>query len=404
MNYKKLIILSLIVIIIIVISVIFLNSRSMGEKEIPKVYLEGNIDNMLVKEDKREIKVKYVDKNKSFTSNAMVKIQGGSSLNYPKKNYNITFYDDAFKDKKKYDVKWGEFSKYTLKSNFTDPLKSRNIVSARIGAQINKKYGLFKDTVNYGFIDGFPIEVYNNNEFLGFYTMNIHKDYLFNIDEDNKNNLAIEASTKSPATLMIENETEDWRSFEVDRGVQDKESLEKLNRLITFVGTSSDKEFKEDFDKYLNLDSVLNYYCYMKFAGLFDNIDRNIFLVTYDGKVWYTALYDLDISWGTSMLIGKLGDRTNIYDRQIKNSRLWSRVEKTFPNEIKKRYLELREDIFTKSNVKKQFNNFYKTIPDETLEKEYKKWHDEPKYKRSFINKYLNKRIPAIDKDINNLK
>lgn len=57
---------------------------------------------------------------------------------------------------------------------------------------MQKEYNLFKDTPNYGQIDGFPIEVYENGNFLGLYTLNIPKDkWLFNIDDDNKNNIII---------------------------------------------------------------------------------------------------------------------------------------------------------------------------------------------------------------------
>ena len=49
----------------------------------------------------------------------------------------------------------------------------------------------------------------------------------------------------------------DW---EIEVGKQNKENLNKLNRLIDFVMYSSDDDFKKNINDYFNLDSLLNYY------------------------------------------------------------------------------------------------------------------------------------------------
>ena len=402
---KKKIFLSIIIIYILMLiaAVAYYYFNKGQEKKtvnIPKLYITGNITDMQDKTDKRKVSVKYESDTQNFECYAMLKVQGQYTLKFDKKNYNITFYNDEEQtDKKKVDFKWGEYSKYTLKANWTEPLHARTIVTAQIASEINRKYNILTDCVNNGLTDGFPIEIYANGEFLGLYTLNLHKDYLFNMDKDNKDNMVIFANSVD-SDIFSEPETEEWTHYEIEVGEKNEETLKKLNRLIDFVNNSTDEEFVDNFEQYFNKDSVLNYYCLMYFAHLIDNVQRNIFLVTYDGKVWYLIPYDFDQSWGNefrdSSIIAEPKERHVAYFADV--NPLWKRLKKLFRDEINDRYIELRKDILTKENIINKMNDFYKLIPDETLEKEYSRWNNKPNYERSYINEYLDKEIEFLDK------
>lgn len=157
-----------------------------ASENIPAIHFYGDISNMIDKSDDRIIIVKYISDNVTFKSYAKLKLQGDSSLNYPKKNYNITFCEDKkCLQKKNVNLKWGEISKYTLKANWIDTTHSRNIVTAKIVSQMQREYGLFEDSINNALVDGFPIKVYLNEEFYGLYTLNLHKDSIFEFNNDN---------------------------------------------------------------------------------------------------------------------------------------------------------------------------------------------------------------------------
>ena len=405
---KEKIIMIFFVVILISLVVFFINkdkiiknNEANTEYKIPKLYIIGNIEGMQDKTDKRQVQVKYESNNINFESYAILKVQGASSLKYDKKNYNIIFYENSdYNKKKEINLKWGNFEKYTLKANAIDPMHYRNTVTAQIASQINKKYGILKSSVNYGSTDGFPIEIYENGDFLGLYTLNIHKDYLFDMNENNKNNLVIFGSRPMPLSF-VSLENEKWNKYEVEVGEKNQETLDKLNRMIDFVRSSSDEEFVNNFEEYFNKDSVLNYYCYMKFAHLIDNVTKNLMFVTYDGKVWYMIFYDLDYSWGLDYneenTISDLENEHTAY--YIKISPLWKKFKVLFKDEIEERYKELRKDILTKENIINKMNDFYKLIPDETLEKEYEKWNDRPTYDKTYIEDYLDNQITFFDKE-----
>lgn len=405
---KKKVILFLTIILIVMISVLIdipvLEANGLSKKqsiELPKMYFTGNISHLSTKKEEANISVKYESSDFVFDAYAKIKLQGSSSLSYDKKNYNIKFYDDAeFNNKLNVDLGWGKANKYCLKANWIDKTHARNIVTANIVADMQKKYNLFTDTPNYGAIDGYPIEIYVNNEFLGLYTLNIPKDdWMFNMDDDNKDNLVFASEGWNLANLFKSKGTfADWG---IEVGEENDYSLDKLNRLLEFVANSTDEEFKQNINSYFNLDSLLNYYVMMQFANLVDNVGKNALLVTYDGNIWYTSLYDLDTSWGTNW--NGLTTLDYNYAINTENNLLWSKLLRCYPNEVANRYFEFRKDIFTKEYVMNKFNEFVDSIPDSVYEKESTRWKKIPGYDLTQIDNYLNARIPVLDNYFGNM-
>ena len=373
------------------------------EKEtvLPKLYFYGGVDRIRSKDEEINIVVKYEDGKNSFDGYAKLKWQGSSSLNYEKKNYTIKFYKDSnFDEKLKVDFGWGKQNKYCLKANWIDKTHSRNIVTAKIAGKVQDKYNLFSDAPNNGAIDGFPIEIYLNDEFLGIYTMNIPKDaWMFNMDEDNEKHTVVVGDANN-AIVNFNYNISEFLDWELEVGHNTAETLSAFNRLITFVRDSSDEEFRNNLGEYFNLDSLLNYYCIIQVAQMYDNQAKNMVLATYDQKVWYASLYDLDTSWG-SHWNGK-----SLYDCTIplqSDSILWSKLVRTFPNELAERYFELRNSILSNENIINEFNSFYNQIPVSAFEKENARWKNIPGYDLNQISEFISVRTPIIDKFMVNM-
>lgn len=386
--------------------IMFMNCAKSKATEIPKVYFEGDISNMTDKKDEREILLKFTSDNLSFEKFAKIKVQGSSSLVYEKKNYTINFYEsDSFENKSKVDMQkgWGEQSKYNLKANWIDKTHSRNIVSARLAGKIQEKYGVLNDLPNHGSIDGFPVEVYINNEFLGLYTWNIPKDdWMFNIDKNNPNHLVLEGGWYTDYTNFKKYlDGFDGTGWEVEAGTTNKETVTNFNRLVNFINNSSDEEFVRKFDNYLNKDATLNYLAMIYLIEGIDNTGKNMMLLTYDnGKTWYPCMYDLDSTWGT-WTDGTLNESYKILpEDEIANhstNNLFLRMIKTMPDEVSSRWFELRKDIFSKERILKEFNNFKESIPEESFEKERQKWQDIPGYGVEQIEEFVDVRLDYVD-------
>ena len=372
----------------------------------PKLYFTGDMSKITdpkqtSKKIECDIDFEYRNRGQIVNGAAKIKIQGTSSTQYAKKNYTINFYEDStYGSKKKINVGWGAQSKYCLKANWIDKTHSRNVVTAKLGAQMQAKYGLFNVAPHNGTVDGFPVEIYINGEFHGLYTMNIPKDeWMFGMDKNNPNHIVICGENWNDPVLFksIPTDLKDWT---VEAGPEDDATLQKVQRLVKFVKDSSDAEFKANFDQYLNFDSTINYYIMMNCAWLSDNAGKNMLLATYDGKVWYPTLYDLDTSWGTHW------KGTSLYNYSSgvvngSNSLLWQRIEKLYKKEIAARYFELRQSVLSKENIMAEFNNFKTSIPKEVLDRETAKWntaeHPIPGYDISQIEEYINIVFPRLD-------
>lgn len=361
---------------------------------IPKLYFFGNIESMYEKSDVRKIFVTYVDGDRSFKGFAHLKVQGTSSLAYDKKNYTIKLYEDIDGTQKMpVDVGWGDQNKYCLKANWIDRTHARNVVTAKLASQVQEKYGLLTQAPCNGLVDGFPIEIYSNGEFLGLYTFNIPKsDWQFGMDSDNPNHIVLCGEDWEPANLFYGEP--DFSTWAVEVGEENDETLEKARVLFDFVMNSSDKEFRADFEKHLSLDAALNYYIICDLAYMRDNLGKNMLLATYDGVKWYPSLYDLDTSWGTDWR----GETLYDYGENSLNmyyNLLFARIEQCFPRKLAQRYRELRRGILSDKRIMKEFESFRKQIPEESFAKEAQKWGGGdrealPGFDYNQIEEYLN--------------
>lgn len=367
------------------------------EENLPRLYIEGNLKEMVSKKDVRKVKVLYRDKNNNFKSYATLKVQGDSSLSYEKKNYKIELYHDSnmIKDNM-IDLRWGKYNKYCLKANWTDKTHSRNIVTANLMARIQNKFNLFANSPNNGLIDGYPIEIYNNGTFLGLYTLNLNKDErLFDYNSEVK--IIMEASNWNSDSFFQSAPTRNTWELKTD---YDKTfSYNKFSELVDFIINSSDEEFKNKLSDHINLDALLNYYIMVEVAGLYDNVGKNIIMASYDGDTWYPVLYDLDTSWGVKWDGKKIIDLNFVnIEHSLSNNVLFRRLLANYPEEIKERYFLLRKDFLNYSTIINEFNKFYSQIPDYSLKKEINKWGNKiPWFDLKQISGFVNKRITFLD-------
>ena len=363
----------LIAFLIFVVTVVVVFSAVWKNTDIPKLYFVGDISNMQDKSDVRQIAFSYVNDGEKISGYAEIKIQGTSSVFYDKKNYTLKFFEDeALDSKMNIDVGWGPQNKYCMKANWIDRTHARNVVTARLAAKMQAKYDLLTQAPNHGLIDGFPVEIYDNGEFLGLYTFNIPKDdWQFGMDSDNPDHIVIGGEGWDPANLF--EAMPDFTTWAVEVGEESDETLQKMNRLFDFVVNSSDEDFKTHFEEYLNLDAALNYYVMADIGFMPDNLGKNMLIATYDGMEWYLSLYDLDSTWGTSYDGLELFNYENAL-AGVGNNNLFRRMEKAFPTELAQRYFELREDILSNESIMAEFEAFRDEVPVITFWKEAQRW------------------------------
>lgn len=375
------------------------------------------------------LKFDYYSKTHEYHGWAEIKCQGNSSMGYAKKNFTIKLYkDNAKTEKLKIDFKgWGKQSKFVLKANWIDLTHARNVVSARIWADIVKSRSVYanlpellRTSPNQGAVDGFPVTVYGNGYYQGRYTLNIPKDkWMSNMDDSLDTHCILcgenYASGCFRATANINGS--DWTDELHDTVPASIKT--RWNQCISFVMNSTDEEFKANLHNYFDVDSLIDYLLYGIESCGFDAFGKNQIYFTYDGQKWIASMYDMDSTWGLwwngSQFVATDYPRESFEDfngsgRQ--GNLLYIRLQKLFVNEIKARYAELKQTIFTYPYLVNKFEEFVQICPLDIVKEDYANTTANGAYTNipsrttnniQQIRSYINARLTYVDSYINSL-
>lgn len=303
----------------------------------------------------------------SFSAPITIHVQGNTSLDAPKKNYTIKFLQ-----KREMSPGWGAHKKYTLKADYSDPTMARNVVSARLAAQMQRRYRLFEGAPNAGLTDGFPVWLEINGEPAGLYNWTIPKDeWMFGMDKNDPNHLLFFGRDWTNDVIFA-TETVDYENGWLPKSDRlTPGGIEKFEALFCFIRDSSDETFRAEIAQHLDLDACLNYCCFCYVAYATDNAGKNMILGTYDGQVWWPSLYDLDETWGNCWdATSYLEDSGHV----LSYPGLMGRIRDCFPDELRARYHELRDDILSLDNIRAAFDEYRSAIPQEYFDRDKALW------------------------------
>lgn len=403
-------------------------SITMEDVNMPVIVLDGNLPTSKGA-NYVNVKIKYNDGENEFECIAAVKVQGASSAGYPKKNYNIKLYDETENGLEKHKIKlvkgWGKQFKYCLKANYVDFSQARNVVSGQLYGDVIDAREIedeLSDLPSGGAIDGFPVLVFNNGNYVGLYTFNIPKDkWMFDMkDSDEKNQAIVMANTWNDtvafrATIGSGFEVE-YASNE-DSTVDNSTSwvLQSLNELIKFTMNNNGEDFVNGISQYADVDKCIDSMLFTFVICADDNISKNILWATYDGKVWFSSMYDMDGTWGmrwngkiefdeNTHLISNLADGSKGAPERNHNNYnlLWEKIYINFYDRVVERYQQLRKTALSIENITTRFGEFFAKIPDIVYQAEREKWTGVPTNEATFdhftqIIDFATKRLAKMD-------
>jgi hypothetical protein len=364
-----------------------------AEDDIPKVFFGGALQQT---KDEAVVSFRYISKTEDISGYAEIKAQGNSSMSYPKKNQTVKLYKDAgCTEKLKVNFKgWGKQNKFCFKANWIDLSHARNVVSARLWADVVKSRAnyaelpeLLRTTPNQGAMDGFPIKVYADGIYQGRYTLNIPKDkWAFNMDDDLDEHCVLcgenYASGCFRAAANI-NES-DWTD-EIHDTVPASIKT-RWNEVISFVMNSTDDEFKANLGNYFDVDSLIDYYLFGLASCGLDAFGKNQIYLTYNGQKWIASMYDMDSTWGLywngSSFVATDYARTSfedmVSDRQ--GNLLYIRLEQLFGGRLKSRWAVLKNGALSIDNIINRFERFTDIASADLVKEDYASTTDGGKF------------------------
>ena len=373
----------------------------------PIITVHGDLKS-ITKDKKTSLSIDYESEN-HFSSTVTFKLQGSSSLAYPKKNYNIQFLDENGKKKKvELNPSWSKQSKYCLKANYIDYTQSRNVVSGKIYGDIVHSRNIDDEISllpNGGAIDGFLVLLYNNDSYLGLYTLNIPKDeWLFDMD------------SKESAILM----SKDWtKSVFLQEDIDESYSNGWENE---YAGDDDQERVRVSFNKvmgeirngdlsHINVDRAIDSMLYSILICARDNYSKNILWITYDGINYLPSVYDLDSTWG----LNYDGKTFNKYDSCLVDevlsswncNELWKKLFELYPLKIADAYLSLRKGPLHLDNIINEFESFINRIDPALYKADGKKWPSIPSQKENNLRQikaFIVNRIGLFDSYFEEMK
>lgn len=382
---------------------------------IPTLYLWG--DNILSLQDKsktlkNEVTYSFPTYGVSGTVEKF-KVQGASSVAWPKKNYTLNL-DKDFEVFRNY----GKNHKYVIKANYAEPSQALNIVGAKLWGRLrdthkhadtgilNTNGDLLVDNSgnriiaetdpqlsiggNYGAVDGFPIAVYINNQYWGLYSFAIPKDdWMAKMPKKSKGKYAIVDTIWDPqGAFKKETNFKDQMELQFCSTKDSQWAMDSVNALIRAVMDHYDTAdaFNQAVSPLVDLDSAIDYYTFSVLVDNDDGIFRNYLLQTFDGKKWYFAAYDLDSIFGRTPdfwehLLAKSDtddwrDHGVTFENVTNSNRLFYQLWKFYRDEILKRTKTLIDGVMSESAVDTAFIDYVRHIPLNAYNAELEKWPD----------------------------
>lgn len=343
--------------------------------------------------------------NINFTDYATIAYQGSGSLSFPKKNYKIKLFTDetrTIKNKRQF-KDWHKTNNYHLKCNFADPT---NIMNNLMMDYVTKSYQYLTPLPRAGArytVDGFPVLLYVNNDFVGIYFWNLKQDdevYKLNEEIVGENGSVIQQADlcyqiglnngsnqgdNSGAFIYgnLNSGSNAGKNFadahaEIDYYWEDRvwdkvaNHPDVLYSTIQWVSDASDEEFTANLENYFDKEYLINYFVIMYTCAMIDSKAKNFNMLYFpDRRKWYPTFWDMDFAFGTTYNIGKSSTNIELNSFGCKTSRLFDKLWKNFKSDIFAKYKELRETLFTTEQVEDSINHILSNISATWLAKNY---------------------------------
>lgn len=348
------------------------------DDDVPMIFITGTIP-----DSKKYVsgELEYISKTNKFKAYTYIKLQGTSTLAYPKKNYTINLYADETRSVplNKEFKNWGVHNNFVLKADYIDILHARNVVCAKLWSKVvasrpdydSLPEGL-KNSPNNGAIDGFPVKVYIDGFYQGLYNWTIPKcAWMFGMDENDERHVVLSAEMNDNGTPAFElnpcNFNAIWDGsdeyWDVEVGKVNNEIVNSFNNIVDGVLNNT-----LETNGSLDIQSAIDYFIFQDVILGIDGLAKNMLLVTYDMTKWYLSAYDLDSTFDLHWE-GEMMDESNASmpaPPYLNNySTLLYYIRDHYLNERVSRYFELRNSVLSEASIISAFEDYINIYGDD---------------------------------------
>lgn len=319
----------------------------------------------------------YTDHQQSSISNIGIELRGGSSLNFPKKNFDIEFWKNATGNDKK-DMQFGELREdddWILDALYNEPLRLRSYIANKLWMQMfQPNYTDVEPNAKSG-ADVMYVETFLNGQYNGIYNLSEQVDRkqlkLKKYNGNIRGELYKGVSWGAPTFTSLpayDNSFRGWSGYELEYPEENQTTnWNNLFQFTDFVMNSSELDFKNEIWTRFTEDNFVNYFLFLNLIRATDNTGKNIYLGKYDEEEPYFYIpWDLDGCFGTDWN----GSNENITDDILTNS-FMERVINENPNntftKVANTWFDYRKDIFSLNSLSMEISQQYHFLNDHKI-------------------------------------
>lgn len=402
-----------------------MNYLSDKSAKLPQLRLFSDLSGLTSKSDKIVVPCSFVNHEQTINCYAKLNWQGYSTIRWPKKSYTIALFADP-KATVKLNFKpmpnFYSSNKFSAKADYIDRFHIRNGYGAWLFkemVQTRKNLpSFFKSMNNFGEIQIMPINIlykswiYGKYNY-GIYTLQTKKSHeLYGLDKNNPNDIAIQGIDSTAGSMWKKDSVTfdpngDVGDFELITDSDKHQNVQAaINRLAAFINSSTDDDFKNKLDQYIDIDSLCDMVISIQLTQNFDSTaGKNIVYVTHDALKWYVQAYDMDSTLGTSWEPGSTQADDSDTLSAAKN-KLLTRFLNLFKDAIKTRFNEIdNSGAIAPFRMQEKFKSMVDEIGEYNFEQDNAVWPN-PSYDGkdlSYILWLINHRYYFTKEWINNL-
>lgn len=342
---------------------------------LPIISIETN--NIIVDEPKVQAVFTYSDNEQTLSSNIGIEIRGGSSQSYPKKTYDIEFWDDEMGNLN-VDMKFGQLREdddWILDALYNEPLRLRSHTATKLWKQIQVPYYVNYEPKAKSGADVMYVEMFLNGVYNGLYNLSEpidRKQLKIKKFNDNLRGELYKGYTWGASTFTslpsYNNNSRVWGGYEFEYPKSSEiTDWSLLYQFTNFVINSSESEFENDIWSRFEKDNFINYFLFLNLIRATDNTGKNIYLAKYNqGEPYFYIPWDLDGCFGTIWN----GTNSNITDDILTNgfiSRVIDRNPKNILIDIANKWFENKNHVFSYASLSESVRQQYETLDNNKI-------------------------------------
>ncbi|MBC6401218.1 MAG: BspA family leucine-rich repeat surface protein, partial [Ekhidna sp.] len=277
-------------------------------------------ENTIVDEPKVLANFTYADEEQVIVSNIGIEIRGRFSQSFPKKTYDMEFWDDASGDETN-DQQFGALRSdddWILDALYNEPLRLRSYVANKLWLEVHTPHYIDDESKAKSGSDVMYVELFLNGKYNGLYNLQEQIDRkqlkLKKFKDDNIRGELYKGTLRGAATYFsitslpnydhlpdYDNESRVWSGYEYKYPTDDDVTdWENLYQFTDFVINSSGTDFTDNIWSKFDRNNFIDYYLFLNLIRVEDNTGKNFYLAKYKANAPYFYVpWDLDAVLGT---------------------------------------------------------------------------------------------------------